>query len=155
MQNLFLTEEDVFEVKLFVGQSEKGTICCDLDEEGVKFLLGRDDIEVEEYTVTFKEPSFGDIIKLTDILLSSRPSELDTVNYEVNPIETKLKTMGFLIKDWDLTDNSGKKIEPIEDNLRKLNPTIATAISLQLIDHLNSNKDVEETIEDTQEEKSE
>lgn len=147
MTNLFLTEEDVFEVKLFVAEGEKGNICCDLNAAGVKFLLGKDDIEVEEYTVVFREPSFGDIVKLTNILLHSVTDD----SGGVNPIEVRLKTMGFLIKDWDLTDNSGNKIKPTEDNLRKLNPTIATAISLQVDDHLNTNSSAKEVVEEKSE----
>jgi hypothetical protein len=148
MQSLFITDEDVFDIKIFVAEDEDGVAYCDLNREGVEFLLGDKELEIELYTVTFKKPSFGDMIQLTEILLSSRVYDADVVNYQVNPIDARLKTMSCLIKKWDFMDASGNMIEPTEENLKKLNPTVATAISLQLEDYLKvDEEDIEEPTE--------
>lgn len=141
MQSLFITEEDIFDIKVFVAEDEKGIVYCDLARGGVEFLLGENKSKIECYTVTFKKPSFGDMIQLTEILLSSRVYDSEVINYQVNPIDARLKTMSCLIKKWDFMDGSGNMIEPTEENLRKLNPTVATAISLQLEDYLKVDED--------------
>ena len=38
-------------------------------------------------------------------------------------------------------DINGNKIPPNEENIKKLNPTIATAISLQLEDYISPNEE--------------
>ncbi|MHA1676157.1 MAG: hypothetical protein ACTSU6_03165 [Candidatus Njordarchaeales archaeon] len=146
MQSLFITEEDVFDIKIFVAEDKNGVIYCDLVKSGVEFLLGEKQLEIECYTITFKKPSFGDMIQLTEILLSSRVYDSEVINYQVNPIDARLKTMSCLIKKWDFMDGSGNTIEPTEENLRKLNPTVATAISLQLEDYLKVEEETKEAI---------
>lgn len=141
MQNLFITEDDVFEVKIFVAEDDEGMIYCDLNKEGVELLIQGKEYGINEYSITFKKPSFGDMIELTKILLSARMFNSDVTDYDVNPIESKLKTMSCLIKDWNFTDGNGGNIPATEENIRKLNPTIATAISLQLEDYLSPDEE--------------
>ena len=150
MQNLFLTEDDVFYIKIFVAEDDEGIMYCDLDEKGVKFLLGDKNAEIIGYTVTFKKPSFGDMKELTDILLFKTDNENESFSYDTNPITAKIKTMAFLIRDWDFKDSSGEKILPTEENIMKLNPLIATSISIQLEDYLRA-KDIEENIQEESE----
>jgi len=149
MQNLFLTEDDVFEVKIFVAEDADGVIYCDLNEDGVKSLLGKREVQIENYTTTFKKPSFGDMIELTNLLLSPRGFDTDVTGYEVNPVAARLKTMSCLLKKWDFVDSNGVGIAPTEENIMKLNPTVATAISLQMEDYINSSKtnEVDELVE--------
>lgn len=147
MKNLFLTEEDIFEINIFAAEDDDGSICCDITEDGVKALLGNEDIDIQHFSVIFKKPSFGDLINLTEILLSARIYDTDVVNYEINPISARLKVMSSLIKSWNLTGEDGEIIEPNEGNLKKLNPTVATAISLQLEDYLNVDKKISNLIQ--------
>jgi len=150
MQNLFITEEDVFEVKICVAQDENGLVYCDIDEEGVKFLLDGIEADIEEYTTVFRKPSFGDLMKLTDIFLAPRKADEDKLSYDINPLAIRLKTISFLIKDWSFTDKDGVKIPTTEENIKKLNPVIATAIGIQLDSSL-SDAETENTEEDKSE----
>ena len=136
MQNLFLTEEDVFEIHIYVAEDEEGTLYCDLNIEGVNFLLGDRDGQIKGYTVKFKKPSFGDMMALTDMLFITRDVGDGNTGFDVNPIAAKIKTMSFLIRDWSFTNSDGKKIPPTEENILNLNPLIATSISVQLEDYL-------------------
>ncbi len=147
MQNLFLTEEDVFEIKIFVAEDADSGVCCDLDKEGVKFLLNGFESDIEEYTIVFKKPSFGDLIALTDVLLYSNGISIASAGLDINPITAKLKMMSCLLRDWDFKDSKGNKIPPTEESLKKINPIIATSISLQLEDYLKDNKTEEENNE--------
>ncbi|MCK5763472.1 MAG: hypothetical protein KAH05_05075, partial [Clostridiales bacterium] len=112
MQNLFITDEDVFEAQLFVAEDSDGLVYCDITKAGVKFLLEDKDLEIEHYVVTFKKPSFGDIVKLTEIFLSPISVDATAIDYQVNPIDARLKTMSCLIKKWNFLDNSGNTIRP-------------------------------------------
>jgi len=132
MQNLFLTENDTFEIKLFIAEDEKGGIYCDIEEEGVKVLMGDKDFSIEEYKFVFKKPSFGDLSQLTDLLTSPRKVGEEYIGYESNPIAIKVKTISYLIRDWSLCDDKGNKVPINEDNISKLNPIIASAIGIQL-----------------------
>jgi len=149
MQSLFLTEEDVFEIKLFIAEDEEGMLYCDLDRSGVEFLLNGKEAEIEEHAVKFKKPSFGDMMALTDMLFIARDIGDGNMSFDVNPIAAKIKTISFLIRDWDFKDSNGNKIEPTEQNILNLNPLIATSISVQLEDYLRERK--AEQIEDKEE----
>jgi hypothetical protein len=138
MQNLFITEEDVLEVKICVAEND-GVLYCDIDEKGVKFLLDGIEAEVEEYTTIFRKPSFGDLLELTDILLA--PREESKFSYDANPLAVRLKMMGFLIKDWTFTNEDGSKIPATEESIKNLNPLIAAAIGIQLDSLLNSKEE--------------
>jgi len=140
MQNLFITEEDVLEVKICVAEND-GTLYCDIDEKGVKFLLDGIEADIQEYTTIFRKPSFGDLLELTDILLSPRDMGDGQLNYEANPIAVRLKMMGFLIKDWSFTKEDGSKIPATEENIKNLNPLIAAAIGIQLDSLLNAQEE--------------
>lgn len=148
MRNLFLTEEDIFEIKIFVAEDEQSNICCDLDREGVEFLLNGLKTDIEEYTVVFKQPSFGDMVKLTDVILYPRGINIESAGLDVNPIMARLQTMSCLLRDWDFTDADGEKIPPTEESLMKMNPIIAISISLQLEDYLKENQQEESKIEE-------
>ena len=153
MQNLFLTEEDVFEIKIFVAEDEEGTLYCDLDAEGVKFLLGERESDIAEYTVKFKKPSFGDMMALTDMLFVARDMGDGNMSFDINPIAAKIKTISFLIRDWDFTDDKGNTIPPTEENILNLNPLIATSISVQLEDYLRARSEEENQEKEEQTEK--
>lgn len=140
MQNLFITEEDVFEVKIYVAEDETGLLYCDINKKGVEDLLEKIEAEVNEYVITFKKPSFGDLSRLTDILMSPRKSGDDYLSYDTNPIAVKAKTISYLIRDWNLLDGEGMKIPFTEENILNLNPIIAAAIGIQLDSYLETSE---------------
>lgn len=137
MKNLFITEDDIFEVKIYVAEDEEGLIYCDITEEGVNILLEDKDLSIEEYKVVFRKPSFGDLKTLTDILTAPRETEMG-ITYDMNPIATRIQTISFFIKDWNLVDSKGEKVPTTEENIMKLNPIIAAAIGIQLDFNLSS-----------------
>ena len=59
--NLFLTEDDVFDIIMFIAEDEEGDIYCDIKEEGVESLLklNKQEGTIEKHVVTFRKPSFG------------------------------------------------------------------------------------------------
>lgn len=136
MQNLFLTEEDVFEVIIFVAVDDKKTVYCDKTEEAVKFLLGDRDVEIQSYSITFKKPSFGDLIALTDIVIKNT----NKLTGDVNPLDTKLKAMNYLLNDWSFVDGNNNKIPPTEESFMRIDPIIAVSIGLQFDEALGGDE---------------
>ena len=145
MQSLFLTEDDTFEVKIFVAEDEEKTIYCDKNIDAVKLLMGERELEIEEYSILFKKPSFGDLIALTDLVMKVS----DKITGNVNPLTIKLKTMSHLLRDWSFVDKNGTKIPAKEENMMKLNPIIAVNIGMQFDEALEATK--EEDTSDTEE----
>ena len=137
MQSLFLTEKDVFEVKIFVAVDNKGTIYCDKNKDGVKFLLGGRNVEIEKYSIFFKKPSFGDFIALTDLVTQNT----DNLTGDINPLITKLKAMSYLLNDWNFLDKDNEKIPPTEDSFSRMDPIIAVAIGIQFDEFLGEEND--------------
>ena len=148
MQSLFLTEDDTFEVKLFVAEDENKTIYCDKNIDAVKLLMGERDLEIEEYSISFKKPSFGDLITLTDLVMQVS----NKITGDVNPLTVKLKTMSHLLRDWSFVDKNGIKVPVKEENMMKLDPIIAVNIGMQFDEVLEA-KEEEDKKEDTSETK--
>jgi len=132
MQNLFLTEDDTFEVNIYVAIDENKVIYCDKKREGVNFLIGDKELEIQKYSIVFKKPSFGDIVSITDTIMKNSNSETG----QANPLSVKLNTMSFLLRDWDFTNNTNVKMPAIRENLEKLDPIIVACIGIQVDDFL-------------------
>ncbi len=123
MQNLFVSEDDDFEVKFCVATDEDGTIYCDLTEEALKeFLPGDKKYEIKDYKAVFSKPSFGKTIDLYDSVFST-----DGTNVNFNPLISRYKKMTLLIKSWDLIEGDEK---PTEEEIKSLHPAIARIIGV-------------------------
>jgi len=130
MQNLFISPDDEFIVKISVAIDKVGTIFCDLGRKSLTDYLESvdrsvDDFTIEDYSATFKKPSFGDSVELYDSIFSLT----NGVDVNFNPIMVRYNKIAALIKSWDLQETEGK---PSEDDIRKLHPTIATVIGIQV-----------------------
>ena len=118
-QKLFIEDEEEFFIEFFVGTKESGELGCSLEEKEVSEY---DD--VEKYKVVFKRPSFGDSIGLYDSIFSISGT---SPNVEFNPLASRYKKITSLIKSWNLMDE-----EPTEKTVRKLHPSIANLIGMEL-----------------------
>ena len=129
MQNLFIKGNEEFTVNFYVAVDEDGIVWANSDEKSLKEMLNpKKKYEIKDYFVSFKKPSFGDTIDLyNDIFKTS-----DGANVEFNPLTARYQKISLLIKDWNLTDEKGEKVEPTEENVKSLHPIIANVIGLQL-----------------------
>ncbi len=124
MQNLFVGENEEFEILFSVATNKEGDIFCDIEEKSLIESLKEYKKNVEEYTIgnyktVFKKPSFGD---LKDIYIEIKDPD--------NEIETKYNKIAKLIKTWNLRGVENE--EPDENDVRKLHPLIASCIDIQL-----------------------
>ena len=129
-QNLFVNDNDEFEVKFAVATDKNGNIFCDMTkellEEGIKNVS--DDpanYDINSYTATFKRPSFSDAVGLYEQVFSTQ----DGSNVKFNPIAARYRKIILLIKHWNL---KGEKEKPTEEEVMKLHPTVAAATGIQL-----------------------
>ncbi len=130
MQNLFINPEDEFVINFSVAMDKDDTIFCDTTRESLVDSLesmnkNLDDFNIEDYSATFKKPSFGDTIQLYEKIFQVGADE--AVSF--NPIVARYNKIVALIKSWNLT---GEVNKPNEEEIRKLHPTLATAIGVML-----------------------
>lgn len=130
MQNLFIKEDDVIEIKFSVATDEKGSIFCDLSNDdlvkGLEAIKAEiSEYEIKDYVVNFKKPSFGDTTGLYDSVFTT----VDGQNVSFNPVSARFRKITLLIKEWNL---SGEFTKPTESEIRKLHPIIASVIGSQL-----------------------
>ena len=127
MQNLFVNEKDEFTVRFTVATDEKGTIFCDLNKKSLieSFEEKIKEMEIKDYEVVFRKPSFGDSVELYDSIFSLK----NGADLNFNPVLARYNKIIALVKSWNL---QGDMSEPTEEEIRKLHPTIATVIGIQL-----------------------
>jgi len=127
MQNLFVSEEDEFTIKFTVAVNDDGVVFCDMNKDSLIESFGDrvSSLEIKDYSAVFKKPSFGDSVELYDSIFSLT----NGVDVNFNPIMVRYNKIAALIKSWDLQETEGK---PSEDDIRKLHPTIATVIGIQV-----------------------
>ncbi len=129
MQNLFVKENEEFIVKFTVATDEEGTIFCDINRESlIESIKETKNMDVQDYKVVFKRPSFGDTTKLYDSIFSLGD---DGVNF--NPLSARYNKIVALIKSWNL---NGKEEKPTEQDIRSLHPLVATVIGIQVDLHI-------------------
>lgn len=129
MQSLFIEENDVIEIKFAVATNDKGAIFCDLGKDklisGLKEVnIDPEEYEIKEYMANFKKPNFGDTPILYETVFTSNGQ-----NVSFNPIAARLRKIMILIKDWNLT---GEFKKPTEEEIKKLNPIVASVIGAEL-----------------------
>ena len=131
MQNLFIGKDEEFIVKVVVATDKNGTIYCDINEESLrdymKDMVNLNECEIQEYSVKFKRPSFGDTKDLYDSIFSMDSS----ASVSFNPVLARFRKIVALIKEWDLTEDRSFE-KPTEAEIEKLHPIIANAIGIQL-----------------------
>ncbi len=130
MQNLFIEEDDVIEIKFSVATDGEGAVFCDLSNEGlVKGLeainVDLSEYEIKDYVANFKKPSFGDTMGLYDSVFTTS----DGQNISFNPISARFRKITLLIKDWNLT---GDVTKPTEKEIKRLHPVVASVVGAQL-----------------------
>ena len=124
MQNLFIGENEEFEIFFSVATNKEGDMFCDTEENSLIESLKEFKKNVEEYTIgnyitKFKKASFGD---LKNIYIEVKDPD--------NEIETKYNVIAKLIKSWNLRGVEDE--EPKTEDIRKLHPLIANCIYIQL-----------------------
>ena len=130
MQNLFIEEDDVIEIKFSVATDKEGAIFCDVDrkklEKGLKNInADLSEYEIEDYVANFKKPSFGDLGELYNSVFSTN----DGRNISFNPISARFRKIILLIKEWNFT---GEMKKPTEREVRMLNPVVASVLGNEL-----------------------
>jgi len=131
MSQLFVNESDEIVVNIVVAKGKNGEIFADASEE----LLMQDSADVidenapmEHYEAKFRRMTFRDSINISRDIFSTA----DNQSVDFNPLMLRFRKIVALIKDWSFVDKDGVKIEPTEENIAKLHPTIANAIGTQL-----------------------
>ena len=124
MQNLFIGENEEFEILFSVATNKEGDIFCDIEEKSLieslkEYKKNIDDYTIGNYKITFKKPSFGDI---KNIYIEIKDPD--------NEVETKYNKIAKLIKTWNLRGVENE--EPEAEDIRKLHPLIASCIDIQL-----------------------
>jgi hypothetical protein len=130
MQNLFIKDDETFEIQFWVATEKEGTIFCDLTKESLleSFVDIRDNLEnyeINGYKAVFKKPSFGDSIGLYQEIFSVT----DGTNLNFNPVLARYKKISSLIKSWNLRE---KEEKPTEEDIEQLHPLIANVIGIAL-----------------------
>ncbi len=124
MQNLFIEEDETFDVKFKVATDENGIILCGSDEKSLKAKINKNKkYEIKDYKITFARPSFGDSIELHDSIFSASRTGIS-----FNPLEARYKKIFSLVKSWNLTED--EKIT--EEIIKKLHPSVANTIGEQM-----------------------
>jgi len=127
MQNLFVSENDEFVIRFTVATDDKGTIFCDMNRESLTESFGDKikELEIKDYEAVFRKPSFGDSIELYDSIFSVN----NGADVSFNPVLIRSNKIIALIKSWNL---QGEKNKPTAEDIKKLHPTVATAIGIQI-----------------------
>jgi len=129
MKNLFIKSDEEFKVKFYVAVDQEGLVWADVTEEGLNGLLNpKKTYEKKSYSATFKRPSFGDTIGLYDDIFKTK----DGSYVDFNPLAARYQKISLLIKDWDLEDTEGNKVEANAKNVKNLHPMIANVLGIQL-----------------------
>lgn len=130
MSNLFINENDVFEVTIFVATMGK-EIYCENTKEELKILLGKDyeKYDIEEYKIIFKMPALKQIREIYSSINVNLQAPENGVNFNI--MDYKEKKFKSLIKEWNLNENKEMKT-PLNSEIEQLNPKIFNIISQRL-----------------------
>ena len=132
MQNLFIQEDDEFITEFTVAIDKNGVIFCDISKESLeKSIDGTEDMDIQDYKVVFKKPSFGDNLELYREIFTAYGDS--SVNF--NPLRIRHNKMVALIKSWNL---KGKDEKPTEKEILALSPIVSTVIGIQMDSVLGS-----------------
>lgn len=134
---IFINSEDTFDVKFVAALSKTNVniIYVDVDLHNLKLQGGEDLGTVEEHTVVFRFPNYGDSTKILDNSIKFSGADIS-----LSPADVRQKRMLTLLKSWDFKGKDGKPIEPTAENIINLHPLIAAVITIQLDKELENRR---------------
>ena|ERR1035437_3678931 len=125
MTDIFVDPDAEFKIQLYVSKT-KEKIVADTSKEALKETY-EDIIDIDEYTVTFRYPTFQDNTVISNAAMSLVDGKLT-----INPTSMRLKRMQSLIKSWTFKDKDGKVTTPNDSLVSQLHPSIANVLSMAL-----------------------
>jgi len=135
-RSIFVNENEKMKMEIVIGYSKNENVYCELkkDKKDILEFLGEDiNGDIEQYTIVVKRPNFKDITEMSKGTVSMSVDE----GFNFNIAASRMKKMKQLIIDWDFSDENGEKIPVSDENIEKLNPSIASLIG-QEIDQLTN-----------------
>jgi len=127
INNLFVKPGDELIIKVAVAIDKKeGKIYADAIKKDLEEMMKGAPFEIEEYTVTFRRPSFKDSVDI------SQGISTDGQNFKFDILANRYNKMKKLIKSWTFKDEEGNVLKATEENINSLNPLIASVILDQL-----------------------
>lgn len=126
MIDLFVKPGDEIKINFVVATDKEGKIYADLVKKDLEELLERSLDKTESYTAIFRKPSYKDNIDMAQSI-STNGTDIK-INIAVDKYQKMLK----LIKSWDIKDGKGNILQPIKENIDRLNPIIAELLANQL-----------------------
>ena len=138
MSGIFIEPNEEIEINIFVAISEKGEVFSDTDLKLVEEDFEGNKEDIVTYTVKFRKPDYKAEVEIySDILKSNQDGESNTESpLSLDLAGVTYKRFVTLIKSWTFKDDEGKAIPPTQENIDKLHPSIARAITSELADHV-------------------
>lgn len=115
---LFISKSDRIEVEVYAFETEKG-IDAAIEEKDVP-----EETQSKKLKFLFQKPTYED----SRLVLSNATSGL-----EVDALALQNNLIRILLKDWDLTDESGKPIDCSPKNVSSLAPAVVRAAAAGLL----------------------
>lgn len=127
---VFVDENKEIEISIWIGKSKniKELVYCDIDVEKLKQIAQEDLIDLKEYKIWFKYPSFSD-----NNFLLSQTIQNNSNDLQINQFELSIEKVNLLIKKWTFPENCNK------ENIEKLSPIVRLVIGMALDIKLKNN----------------
>ena len=94
MINLFVNPDDEIVINFAVASDKEGKIYADVNKVDLEEMLKDVDCKVEEYTVIFKRPSFGDAVDMVGEIYQTNSQG----GININPLADKYQKLVKLVK---------------------------------------------------------
>lgn len=131
MRSLLIDENDEIVVHFVIAWSKDGrNVRAEVTRDDLQALYGDtiDDSTIQEHTATFRRPSFGDTVRMSQNVYATS----DGLRVDFNPYVMRMGRLSSLIKSWTLADGEGNPIPATPESVAKVDPVVAQIIGIQL-----------------------
>ena len=128
MKGLFLSEKDTTVVTVYLanGKKDKERLFVANDKKSLAKTAGVDAETIEEHSVTFRKPAYGDIVNIYKMDVQVTGDEINSVDLDL--ITLRYNQFAQLAVDWTFVDDDGEPVDLTPVNIRKLHPQLANLI---------------------------
>ena len=135
MTGILIDPSDEVIVEVFIATGKDGkSIYADSSKDVILKDQGADKDTIEKHEVVFNRPSYKDEVEILGEVVSSTTEDGGSVQLDLASISYKRFLM--LLKRWTFKDNEGNPIKAIKENVDRLHPAIARAITSHLDDQV-------------------
>ena len=136
MSGIFIEPNEEIVIDVYVAISDSGEVFADTDKaEVLRDYEGKPE-NLMAHSVKFRRPDYKAEVAIYSDIIKSNSSGVAEQSLQLDLAGVTYKRFVNLIKSWTFKNEAGEILPPTQENIDKLHPAVARAITSELSNYV-------------------